>query len=96
MGETLCEQAADAFARARRAEDLPSLKQIKDAGKNSSSNSTHSPLGSSFWGLPYRILNINPKKELLRGLWVVGGGLFRLPLIGGPLRLLLGVPFWVR
>ena len=32
--------------------------------------SAHRPLGSSFLGLPYRILNINHKKELLRGLWV--------------------------
>ena len=32
--------------------------------------STHRPLGSSFLGLPSRILNINHKKELLRGLWV--------------------------
>ena len=24
-------------------------------------------MSSSFWGLPYRILNINPKKELLWG-----------------------------
>ena len=31
---------------------------------------THVPLSSSFLGLPYRILNMNPKKELLRGLWV--------------------------
>ena len=31
---------------------------------------THRPLSSSFWGLAYRILNINHKKELLRGLWV--------------------------
>ena len=30
----------------------------------------HRPLSSSFLGLPYRILNINHKKELLRGLWV--------------------------
>ena len=30
---------------------------------------THRPLSSSFLGLPYRILNINHKKELLRGLW---------------------------
>ena len=29
-----------------------------------------SPLSSSFLGLPCRILNINHKKELLRGLWV--------------------------
>ena len=32
---------------------------------------TPRPLSSSFLGLPpYRILNINHKKELLRGLWV--------------------------
>ena len=33
---------------------------------------THRPLSSSFWGLPYRVLNINHKKELLRGLWLMG------------------------
>ena len=33
LGQTIHEQAADAFARARRAEDLPCLKQIKDEGK---------------------------------------------------------------
>ena len=32
---------------------------------------SHRPLSSSFLGLPYRILNMNHKKELLRGLWVV-------------------------
>ena len=31
---------------------------------------THRPLSSSFLGLPYRILHINHKKELLWGLWV--------------------------
>ena len=31
---------------------------------------THRPLSSSFLGLPYGILNINHKKELLRGLWI--------------------------
>ena len=31
---------------------------------------THRPLTSSFLGLPYRILNIDHKKELLGGLWV--------------------------
>ena len=31
---------------------------------------THRPQSSSFVGLPYRILNMNPKKELLWGLWV--------------------------
>ena len=30
-----------------------------------------SALSSSFLGVPSRILNINHKKELLRGLWVV-------------------------
>ena len=34
---------------------------------------THRPLSSWFLGLPYRILNINHKKELLRGLWVYSG-----------------------
>ena len=34
---------------------------------------THRPLSSSCLGLPYRILNINHKKELLRGLWVYHG-----------------------
>ena len=31
------------------------------------------PIGSivvPFWGLPYRILQMNPKKELLWSLWV--------------------------
>ena len=30
----------------------------------------HRPLSSSFLGLPYRILHMNPEKELLRSLWV--------------------------
>ena len=33
-------------------------------------HSTHRPHSSSFLGLPYRVLNMNPKKELLWGLWV--------------------------
>ena len=33
--------------------------------------STQRPQSSSFLGLPYRILNMNPQKELLWGLWVV-------------------------
>ena len=37
------------------------------------SGGTHRPLNSSFLRLPYRSLNINHKKELLRGLWVVLG-----------------------
>ena len=40
---------------------------------------THRPLSSSVLGLPYRILNINHEKELLRGLWVM---LTRLKLPG--------------
>ena len=31
---------------------------------------TQRPQSSSFWGLPYRILNMNPQKELLWGRWV--------------------------
>ena len=34
---------------------------------------THRLLSSSFLGLPYRILKMNHKKELLRSLWVVQG-----------------------
>ena len=37
-------------------------------------------LSSSFLGLPYRILNINHKKELLRGLWVVTEACFAFTL----------------
>ena len=33
-------------------------------------HSTQRPQSSSFLGLPYRILYMNPKKELLWGLWV--------------------------
>ena len=32
---------------------------------------THRPQSSSFLGLPYRIRNMNPQKELLWGLWVI-------------------------
>ena len=32
--------------------------------------STQRPRSTSFWGLPYRILYMNPEKELLWGLWV--------------------------
>ena len=32
---------------------------------------THRLLSSSFLGVPYRILHMNHKKELLRSLWVV-------------------------
>ena len=36
----------------------------------SPSKATRGPLSSSFLGLPYRMQNINHKKELRRGLWV--------------------------
>ena len=35
---------------------------------------THRPLSSPFLGLPNGILNINQKKELLSGLWVLIAG----------------------
>ena len=40
---------------------------FRDSSKDGLS---HRPLSSSFLGLPYRILNINHEKELLRGVWV--------------------------
>ena len=40
---------------------------------------THRPQSSSFLGLPYRILNMNPKKEVLWGLWV---NIFRVWVLG--------------
>ena len=36
---------------------------------------THRPQSSSFLGRPYRILNMDPQKQLLWGLWV-GLGVF--------------------
>ena len=42
----------------------PRLPQRRD-GRHA-----HRLLSSSFLGLPYRILNMNHKKELLRSLWV--------------------------
>ena len=33
--------------------------------------SAHRPLSSSFWGIPHKILHINHKNKLLRGLWVL-------------------------
>ena len=65
--------------------------------------SIHRPLSSSFLALSYRILNINHKKELLRGLWVEG---FYRALLMGPRDVqkkfykvamhpfLFGVPAW--
>ena len=43
---------------------------LADAPARGPRMSTHRPLSSSLLGFPYRILNINHKKELLRGLWV--------------------------
>ena len=37
---------------------------------DTSYHTTQRPQNSSFLGLPYRILYMNPKKELLWGLWV--------------------------
>ena len=39
---------------------------------------THRPHSSSFLGLPYRILDVNPKKELLWGLWVYTCNLYTI------------------
>ena len=36
---------------------------------------SHRPLSSSLLGLPYRILKLNHKTELLRGLWVLSSKL---------------------
>ena len=49
----------------------PWLKDFRISGLQNHIGLTHRPHSSSFLGLPYRILNMNPKKELLRGLWVV-------------------------
>ena len=51
--------------RVRWGSYLRGLKELQNL-----SRPTDRPLSSSFLGLPYRILNINHKKELLRGLWV--------------------------
>ena len=39
---------------------------------------THRPHSSCFLGFPYRILNMNPKKELLWGPWVEARSLAQL------------------
>ena len=41
----------------------------------SESMDAHRTLSSSLLGLPYRILIMNHKKELLRGLWICSTGL---------------------
>ena len=57
---------------------------------------TQRPRSSSFWGLPYRVLNMNHKKDLLRSLWVGRSG-FRIVMIFAHLTVLavgiyLGAP----
>ena len=47
---------------------------------------------SSFSGLPYRILNINHKKELLRDLWVQSGVLLLMIMMN--LHYLKGPKLW--
>ena len=42
----------------------------KDRVEPSTLNLTHGLRSSSFFGLPYRILNMNHKQALLRSLWV--------------------------
>ena len=46
------------------------IRHRKSRGLN-----THRPLSNPFLGLPYRILNINHKEELLRGLWIIGNSI---------------------
>ena len=43
---------------------------------------THRPQSSSFLGLPYRILDMNPPKELLWGLWLKVQGFKGLEAFG--------------
>ena len=60
--------------RNRRRSTPPSLDPYVSSRarpKRSVSRCTHRPQSCSFLGLPYRILNMNPKKELLWGLWVL-------------------------
>ena len=48
---------------------LPTQRRPRKPGLGS----THRLLSSSFLGLPYRILNMKQKQELLRSLWVYIG-----------------------
>ena len=54
---------------------------------------THKLLSSSFLGIPYRILSMHHKKELLRGLWVgsIGGLMLRSSAALHPSRLRAGL-----
>ena len=63
--------SASAFALTRdTSEQRLATVGLVDPAKEAASSCTHRPLSSSFLGLPYKILNINHKKELLTGLWV--------------------------
>ena len=54
----------------RAAEREVTFRMMPSVNKPINLKSTHSPLTSSLLGLPYGMLNIKHKKELLRGLWV--------------------------
>ena len=64
-------------ARARHPSDPTALRGFsakKDQGSKSVAVLTHRLLNGSLLGLPYRILNIHHKKELLRSLWISAEG----------------------
>ena len=44
--------------------------KVRIGGHRVSVGLTHMLLSSSFWGFPYRIRNINKKRELAWSLWV--------------------------
>ena len=48
----------------------PKMTTRKPSSSKRTLDITHRPQSNSFLGLPYRILNMNLKKQLLWGLWV--------------------------
>ena len=52
-------------------ENIPTASPLKYQRRASVYVVVIGPLSGSFWGLPYRILDISHERELLRGLWVV-------------------------
>ena len=66
-----CERARGSMAPLRRTRNHSTgvLREV-DTHATCIVTPTQRPLSSSLLGLCYRILNINHKKELLRGLWV--------------------------
>ena len=52
-------------------ESIPTASPLKHQRRASVYVVVIGPPSGSFWGLPYRILDINHEKELLRGLRVV-------------------------